>query len=145
MIEIESDWRNGETMRQQKFRGNVFVANLPAGYTDEQLAMAFDPYGIVISAFLARDAKTGAVKNHGLVNIAPERAAGEAAAAMNGTEIGGKRIEARLADPSMALTIPNPRRAETTRSNDESHHRAYQAPARPRTFQVEHRVLGRRS
>jgi RNA recognition motif-containing protein len=93
-------------MREQKFRGNVFVANLPKGYTDEELAKAFDPFGIVVGAFLARDSVTGAPKRHGLVNIAPERAAGEAVAALNGIEIGGRRIEARLADPEMALTIP---------------------------------------
>jgi RNA recognition motif-containing protein len=93
-------------MREQKFRGNVFVANLPKGYTDEELAKTFDPFGIVVGAFLARDSVTGAPKRHGLVNIAPERAAGEAVAALNGIEIGGRRIEARLADPEMALTIP---------------------------------------
>ncbi len=94
-------------MREQKFRGNVFVANLPKGYTDEELAKAFDPFGIVVGAYLARDSATGAPKRHGLVNIAPERAAGEAVAALNGAEIGGRRIEARLADPEMALTIPS--------------------------------------
>jgi RNA recognition motif-containing protein len=93
-------------MREQKFRGNVFVANLPKGYTDEELAKVFDPFGIVLGAFLARDSATGAPKRHGLVNIAPERAAGEAVAALNGMEIGGRRIEARLADPDMALSIP---------------------------------------
>jgi RNA recognition motif-containing protein len=94
-------------MREQKFRGNVFVANLPKGYTDEDLAKAFDPFGIVVGAFLARDSATGAPKRHGLVNIAPERAAAEAVAALNGMEIGGRRIEARLADPDMALSIPS--------------------------------------
>ena len=49
-------------MREQKFRGNVFVANLPKGYTDEDLAKAFDPFGIVVGAFLARDSVTGAPK-----------------------------------------------------------------------------------
>jgi RNA recognition motif-containing protein len=94
-------------MREQKFRGNVFVANLPKGFTDEDLARTFDPFGIVVGAYLARDAATGAPKRHGLVNIAPERAAGAAVAALNGSEIGGRRIEARLADPDMALTIPS--------------------------------------
>src|SRR4030088_2608145 len=93
-------------MREQKFRGNVFVANLPKGYTDEELAKTFDPFGIVVGAFLARDSATGAPKRHGLVNIAPERPAGEAVAALTGMEMGGRRIEARLADPEMALTIP---------------------------------------
>src|SRR5260221_12977046 len=86
-------------MREQKFRGNVFVANLPKGYTDEELAKAFDPFGIVVGAFLARDAATGAPKRHGLVNIAPERAAGEAVAALNGMEIGGGLSTVRAARP----------------------------------------------
>src|SRR5260370_21211518 len=79
-------------MREQKFRGNVFVANLPKGYTDEDLAKAFDPFGIVVGAYLARDLATGAPKRHGLVNIAPERAAGQAVAALNGMEVRGPRL-----------------------------------------------------
>jgi hypothetical protein len=59
-------------MRKQSFRGNVFVANLPQGFTDEDLAQSFDAFGLVIGAVLARDAKTGAPKNHGLVDIAPQ-------------------------------------------------------------------------
>jgi RNA recognition motif-containing protein len=126
-------------MREQKFRGNVFVANLPKGYTDEELAKAFDPFGIVVGAFLARDAATGAPKRHGLVNIAPERAASEAVAALNGIEIGGRRIEARLADPEMALTIPTrigqPRFDAAPRRPPQA---APTAPAKaPRPFVVE--------
>lgn len=128
-------------MRKQKFRGNLFVANLPQGYTDEELAKAFDPFGIVISAFLARDPKTGVPKTHGLVNIAPDRAAKEAAAALNGSQVGGRHIEVRLADPNMSIGIPGDPNA-----GRETHRRAPSAPAatvsRPRpTFQVEHRPL----
>ncbi|MBI3513886.1 MAG: RNA-binding protein [Proteobacteria bacterium] len=93
-------------MRPQKFRGNVFVANLPTGYTDAQLAQAFDRFGIVIAACLARDSATGETKGHGLVDLAPTGAAERAVEAMNGLEIGGRRIEARLADPTMSLTVP---------------------------------------
>lgn len=140
-------------MREQKFRGNVFVANLPKGYTDEDLAKAFDPYGIVVGAFLARDAVTGVPKRHGLVNIAPERAAGEAIAALNGTEIGGRRIEVRLADPDMALTIPSrpgqprsdaPPRSTAHRgiSNGTTGSASYSAPTRaPRPFVVQRVTL----
>ena len=96
-------------MRQEKFRGNVFVANLPDDYTDAKLAEAFDPYGIVIGAYLARDSETGAPKRHGLVNIAPERAAAVAIADLNGKNINGRRIEVRIADPDMGLTIPSRR------------------------------------
>src|SRR5260221_9597496 len=97
-------------MREQKFRGNVFVANLPKGYTDEELAKLFDAFGIVVGAFLARDPATGASKRHGLVNIAPERAASEAVAALNGMDVGGRRIEARPPHPEKALTVPARRR-----------------------------------
>jgi RNA recognition motif-containing protein len=125
-------------MRPEKFRGNVFVANLPKGYTDAQLAEAFDEYGIVISALLARDAKTGAPKNHGLVSIAPERAAAAAIAALNGKEIGGRRIEVRQADPDMSLTIPS-RRPPRPDARAASHSTA---PAQP-SFTVERRELRR--
>ena len=101
----------------------------------------FDPFGIVISAFLARDPKTGVPKTHGLVNIAPDRAAKEAAAALNGSQVGGRHIEVRPADPNMSIGIPGDPNA-----GREPHRRAPPPPAatvsRPRpTFQVEHRPL----
>jgi RNA recognition motif-containing protein len=100
--------QQGADMRKQSFRGNVFVANLPQGFTDQDLAQTFDAFGLVIGALLARDLKTGAAKTHGLVDIAPQKAADAAIAAMNGTVIGGSRIEVRRADPAMSITVPGP-------------------------------------
>jgi RNA recognition motif-containing protein len=97
-------------MRRDKFRGNVFVANLPKGYTDAELARVFDAYGLVLGAFLARDPATGEPKQFGLVDIAPATAAKEAVAALNGTAIGDQRIKVKLADPDMAINIPRPPR-----------------------------------
>lgn len=123
-----------------KFRGNVFVANLPHGYTDEELAQAFDDYGLVLGAHLARDPITGSTKGYGLVNIAPEKAAAKAAEALNGTEIGGRRIEARLADPDMAINLPRPPRAEPVfEAPTRPHFPASAAPAR-RPVVVEYRT-----
>ena len=62
-------------MRSQHFRGNVFVANLPPEYSDEQLAEAFDSFGIVLSASIARDPATGKQLRYGFVDIATVRAA----------------------------------------------------------------------
>lgn len=98
-------------MRQDKFRGNLFVANLPKGFTDAELAQLFDPFGIVVSAFLARDATTREPKGHGLVNVAPEKAAKAAVAALNGSRVGDREIEVRVADPDMSITIPRPQGA----------------------------------
>ena len=122
-------------MRKQSFRGNIFVANLPKGFTDEELAQAFDAFGLVIGALLARDSKTGGLKNHGLVDIAPQKAADAAIAAMNGTVIGGSQIEVRRADPAMSITIPvAPQRAHVER-------REPRPAARTRAVVVEHRSL----
>ncbi len=98
-------------MRPDKIRGNVFVANLPHGFTDAQLAEAFDPYGIVLTAHLARDPATGETRGHGLVQLAPDRAVEDAVAGLNETGIAGRRIEARRADPEMGISPPaQPRR-----------------------------------
>src|SRR6516164_3225749 len=46
-------------MRANHSRGNVFVANLPPEFTDDELAETFDSFGIVLSASIARDPATG--------------------------------------------------------------------------------------
>ena len=102
-------------MRPDKIRGNVFVANLPSGFTDAQLAEVFDPFGLVLSAHLARDPATGAPKDHGLVQLAPDRAVEGAVASLNGTGVGGSRIRVRRADPDMGITIPAPPRRPGSR------------------------------
>ena len=123
-------------MRKQSFRGNVFVANLPKGFTDGDLAEIFDAFGLVIGALLARDAKTGAAKTHGLVDMAPQKAADAAIAAMHGTVIGGSQIEVRHADPAMSITVPSsgPSQARVER-------REPRPAARTRAVVVEHRSL----
>jgi hypothetical protein len=61
-------------MRSKSFRGNVFVANLPPELSDDALAEAFDSFGIVLSAHVARDPQTGERLRYGFVDIATERA-----------------------------------------------------------------------
>ena len=102
-------------MRPEKIQGNVFVANLPAGLTDEQLAELFDPYGMVLRAYLARDPATGETRGHGLVQLAPDRAADQAIAGLSGTRLEGRRIDVRRADPDMSLVPPAIRDARSKR------------------------------
>jgi RNA recognition motif-containing protein len=99
-------------MRDDKLRGNVFVANLPLGFTDEQLAEAFDPYGMVLSAHLARDPATGQTRGHGLVLLAPDRNVDTAIEGVHGRVVDGRSMDVRRADPSMAISIASrkPRR-----------------------------------
>ena len=73
-------------------KGNVFVGNLPPDFPDERLAEAFDPFGIVLSAGVARDPATGARLRYGFVDIATDKAAAKAIAALDGTEIDGCKL-----------------------------------------------------
>ena len=146
-------------MRLQYFRGNVFVANLPPEFSDDQLAEAFDSYGMVLSASVARDPGTGKRLRYGFVDIATERAAKRAVEAMNGAEVEGHKLDVRISErpakgkkppPRAALSPrraadrppPRPRVFDETETAD-----GYAPQYRPRkqpTFQVERRSLPRR-
>jgi RNA recognition motif-containing protein len=76
-------------------KGNVFVGNLPPDFPDERLAEAFDPYGIVLSAIVARDPETGARLRYGFVDIATDRAANQAISALDGSEVDGCRLNVK--------------------------------------------------
>ena len=85
-------------MWTRKNRGNVFVGNLPRDFPDERLAEAFDPYGIVLSASVARDPETGERLRYGFVDIATERAAAAAIAALHGSEVDGCKLNVKPSD-----------------------------------------------
>jgi RNA recognition motif-containing protein len=145
-------------MRAQHFRGNVFVANLPPEFSDEQLAEAFDPFGIVLSATIARDPATGKRLRYGFVDIATERAAKLAIDGMNGKEIGGCNLEVRISErpakrppqPSGAKRTPQARPRVRLADGEErpeplDNFRPRPQPRRQPSFQVERRSLPRRS
>jgi RNA recognition motif-containing protein len=153
-------------MRSQNFRGNVFVANLPPEISDEQLAEAFDAFGIVLSATVAHDPATGKRLRYGFVDIATERAAKLAVASMNGAAIDGYNLDVRISERPVtakkARAAPlaagvhqhAPRRvmprpgASNDRGYDDRPGTFTPRPAQPRkqpTFQVERRSLPRRS
>jgi RNA recognition motif-containing protein len=110
-------------MRPPKSPGNLFVANVPKSYSDEQLAEVFDDYGIVIGARIARDPATGESRGYGWINIAPQTAAEQAIAALDGSDLGGRRIEVRVNEvtaqparvtPVQAFRPPPPKPAART-------------------------------
>jgi cold-inducible RNA-binding protein len=139
-------------MRAKIFRGNVFVANLPAELSDDELAEAFDSCGIVLSAHVARDPVTGERLRYGFVDIATERAAERAVAAMNGAVLGGKALDVRISERPAAKKPAAPNagpRGATPRpvSRRVGHNEAdtdFTAVRRQPTFQVERRSLPRR-
>jgi RNA recognition motif-containing protein len=145
-------------MRSRHFRGNVFVANLPPEFTDDELAETFDSFGIVLSASIARDPENGKRLRYGFVDIATERAANKAVAAINGTQVHGYTLDVRISERTTAPKKPtarvaSPRRqvpmrlaarvgAETEHADDNFYRRPQ--PRKPPNFQVERRSLPRR-
>jgi len=113
-------------------KGNVFVGNLPPDFPDERLAEAFDPFGIVLTAAVARDPATGARLRYGFVDIATEKAATRAIAALDGSEIDGCKLNVKVRDRAKKPAPgARPRRPalRTAAPNGASH--AAGAPPRP--------------
>jgi RNA recognition motif-containing protein len=141
-------------MRSQNFRGNVFVANLPPEISDEQLAEAFDAFGIVLSATVAHDPATGKRLRYGFVDIATERAAKLAVTSMNGAALDGYNLDVRISERPVTAKKPRAgavpqRRVMPRPGNDYDESPGTFAPRpQPRkqpSFQVERRSLPRRS
>ena len=148
-------------MRSQNFRGNVFVANLPPEISDEQLAEAFDAFGIVLSATVAHDPATGKRLRYGFVDIATERAAKLAVASMNGAALDGYNLDVRISERPVTAKKPraagvpqrSPRRVmpRPDASNDGGEYdrpgtfTPRPQPRKQPSFQVERRSLPRRS
>jgi len=105
-------------MRPDVVKGNVFVANLPHGFTDEQLAELFDPYGIVLRAYLVRDPLTGETQGHGLVELAPEKIVQTAIDAVAAERPGGRRVDVRRADATMCIVAKRPNRTRPVRTEE---------------------------
>jgi RNA recognition motif-containing protein len=91
-------------------KGNVFVGNLPPNFSDERLAEAFDPFGIVLTAAVARDPSTGARLRYGFVDIATERAVTQAITALDGSEIDGCKLNVKPRERAKKSAAVRPRR-----------------------------------
>lgn len=135
-------------MRSRNHKGNVFVGNLPPNFSDERLAEAFDPFGMVLSAAIARDPNTGARLRYGFVDIATEKAAKAAIAGLNGTQLEGSKLSVQLSEkpakkPSAPGAARRPRLAATPRMPPRDGDGAtFPTAPRPQpTFQVERRPL----
>jgi cold-inducible RNA-binding protein len=139
-------------MRTRNHKGNVFVGNLPTEFTDERLAEVFDPFGIVLSAAIARDPNTGARLRYGFVDIATEKAAKAAIAGLNGTQVDGSKLSVQMSEkpvkkaPGAAKGPGAPARRPplrvTPRITPHEGEPGYTAVARPQSnFQVERRPL----
>ncbi|KAG5410642.1 hypothetical protein IGI04_006961 [Brassica rapa subsp. trilocularis] len=75
---------------------NLFIYNIPREYGDQELAAAFQPYGMVLSAKVFVDKATGVSKCFGFVSYDSQAAAQNAINMMNGRHLGGKKLKVQL-------------------------------------------------
>ncbi len=78
---------------------NIYVGNLSWSMTDDDLNNLFSPYGTISSAKILREKNTGRSKGFGFVEMADDEAARAAIAALNETEVGGRKIIVNESQP----------------------------------------------
>lgn len=76
---------------------NIYVGNLPFSTTEEEVRNLFSAYGTVDTVSLITDRETGRLRGFGFVEMSS--GADEAIAALNQTELGGRRLVVNLAKP----------------------------------------------
>ena len=76
---------------------NIYVGNLPFSTSEEEIRNLFTAYGTVDNVSLIADRETGRLRGFGFVEMSS--GADEAIAALNQTELGGRRLVVNFAKP----------------------------------------------
>src|SRR6478672_2411249 len=78
---------------------NIYVGNLSWSMTDEDLNTLFAEYGTVSSAKILKDKMNGRSKGFGFVEMEDEEAAKAAIAALNESEVQGRKLIVNESQP----------------------------------------------
>ena len=78
---------------------NIYVGNLSYEVTEEDLRLAFEPFGQVESAAIIKDKYSGQSKGFGFVEMPSKAEAQSAIDELNGTELKGKTLNVNEARP----------------------------------------------
>jgi RNA recognition motif-containing protein len=81
------------------FTMNIYVGNLSWTMTDEDLNNLFSPHGAITSAKILKDKMNGRSKGFGFVEMEDDEAAKAAIAALNETEVMGRKIIVNESQP----------------------------------------------
>ncbi len=76
---------------------NIYVGNLPFSTSEDEVRNLFSAYGTVDNVSLISDRETGRLRGFGFVEMSS--GGDEAIAALNQTELGGRRLVVNLAKP----------------------------------------------
>lgn len=87
---------------------NIFVAKLNFKTKREDLEKAFAAYGQVTSAKIVRDRDTGRSKGYGFVEMPNDDEGNRAIAGLNNTQLDGREIVVKPANPKTPGENPAP-------------------------------------
>ncbi len=78
---------------------NIYVGNLAYEVTEEDLRLAFEPFGQVESAAVIKDKYSGRSKGFGFMEMPSETEAQSAINGLNGTDLKGRTLNVNEARP----------------------------------------------
>ncbi|CAM9600875.1 unnamed protein product [Ascophyllum nodosum] len=84
---------------------NLFVGDLARNLTEEKLEKAFQQHGRVMSVSIKRDRATGKNLGYGFVKLSSHQEARAAKEAMQGVELGGRRVRVGWAQKNTSLHV----------------------------------------
>ncbi|CAM9245006.1 unnamed protein product, partial [Ectocarpus fasciculatus] len=84
---------------------NLFVGDLARNLTEEKLEKAFEQHGRVMSVSIKRDRATGKNLGYGFVKLSSHQEARAAKEAMQGVELGGRRVRVGWAQKNTSLCV----------------------------------------
>src|SRR5262250_897569 len=76
---------------------NIFVGNLAFTVTEQDVRELFAPYGVVDRINLITDRETGRLRGFGFVEMADDKAAQAAIAALHGQDLAGRALTVNAA------------------------------------------------
>ena len=77
----------------------IYIGNIPYSMKEQNLIDVFQEFGPVESAKVIIDKKTRRSKGYGFVEMKNEKDEDEAIEAMNGKELGGRKVKVSKANP----------------------------------------------
>ena len=78
---------------------NIFVGNLNYSASEDEVRQLFEQYGAVDRVSLITDRDTGRPRGFGFVEMSNDEEADQAIEALNGVEMGGRRLNINEARP----------------------------------------------